>query len=158
MKVCAWPNVAKDKGSTIFNKQGLVQTTQLNVSIPIHLQRQMNLSLHHHLKFGFQPFPVHCRQIWLNMGWNSYSQWNEVWVSSLNALLLWAVVAILTLNGHLKWSICLPVRSELLVNDTQVVWRWEYFWQYSYSLATAVTHSDLGTLQRLWRGPGSRQG
>lgn len=31
MKVCAWSSVAQDKGSTIFNKQGLVQMTLLNV-------------------------------------------------------------------------------------------------------------------------------
>ena len=63
MKVCAWPNVAEDNGLTMFNKQGLVQMTQLNVTVAVHLQWQMNPNLHHHLKFGFQPFPVHCCQI-----------------------------------------------------------------------------------------------
>ena len=70
MKVCAWPNVADDNGSTIFNKHGLVWMTQLNVTVQVHLQGQMNPNLHHHFKFGFQPFPVHCCQIWPNMGWN----------------------------------------------------------------------------------------
>ena len=50
MKVCAWPNVAEDNR--------LVQMTQLNVTVPVHLQWQMNPNLHHHLKFGYQPCPV----------------------------------------------------------------------------------------------------